>query len=169
MKEIVKDKLGSTRRRWDYAIKDKAFDVIHRLPILETNPVHFLKILSLGRVATNVHLRSLHSFALAVFHRITGWSSSRNPSGASPWLMAATCSSSALGHMKRRARSDRRLAVFAGKIQPRDGCLSDKRSYRCSAIVSPVENSPVNLTLGADLLLERKRRSNISAACWPTE
>jgi hypothetical protein len=56
MAEIVKDKTGSTRLRWDCAIKDKAFDVIRGLPILETNAGHFLKVLSLGRVATNVHL-----------------------------------------------------------------------------------------------------------------
>jgi hypothetical protein len=56
MVEIVNDKTGSTRLRWDYAIKDKAFDVVRGLPILETNAARFLKILSLGRAATNVHL-----------------------------------------------------------------------------------------------------------------
>ena len=66
MAEIVKDKIGSTRRRWDYAIKDKAFDVIRKLPLLETNADHFRKVLSRGGVGTNVHLRALHTFALGM-------------------------------------------------------------------------------------------------------
>jgi integrase len=66
MTEIVKDKTGPSRRRWDYAIKDKAFDLIRDLPILETNADRFLKVMSVGGVATNVHLRSLHNFAMGM-------------------------------------------------------------------------------------------------------
>ncbi len=66
MEAVVKLKQGSTRERWQAAVHDKAFEVIRRLPILETRPEHFLRVLELGTVATNVNLRRLHNFALAV-------------------------------------------------------------------------------------------------------
>jgi len=66
MEAVVKLKQGSTRERWQAAVHDKAFEVIRRLPILETRPEHFLRVLELGTVATNVYLRRLHNFALAV-------------------------------------------------------------------------------------------------------
>src|SRR5439155_7011627 len=66
MEAVVKLKQGSTRERWQAAVHDKAFDVIRRLPILETRPEHFVRVLELGTVATNVYLRRLHNFALAV-------------------------------------------------------------------------------------------------------
>jgi len=66
MDAVVKLKQGSTRERWQAAVHDKALEVIRRLPILETRPEHFLRVLELGTVATNVYLRRLHNFALAV-------------------------------------------------------------------------------------------------------
>src|SRR5213083_1033691 len=51
MEAVVKLKQGSTRERWQAAIHDKAFEVIRRLPILETRPEHFLRVLQLGTVA----------------------------------------------------------------------------------------------------------------------
>lgn len=66
MNVIVKDKVGSTKQRWLWAVKDKAFDSIHALPILETHAVHFLKVLSNGKPATNAYLRRLHNFALGM-------------------------------------------------------------------------------------------------------
>jgi len=60
--EIVKTKTRPTRRRWLIAAKDKAFDLIRDLPILETKPQHFLKALESGTVSTNVYFRSLHNF-----------------------------------------------------------------------------------------------------------
>ena len=66
MEAVVKLKQGSTRERWQAAVHDKAFDVIRRLPILETRPEHFVRVLELGTVATNVYLRRLHNFTLAV-------------------------------------------------------------------------------------------------------
>ena len=61
--EIVKIKTGPTQYRWSTAIKDKAFDLIHNLPILQTRPQHLLKVLETGTVSTNVYLRRVHNFA----------------------------------------------------------------------------------------------------------
>jgi len=66
MDAVVKLKQGSTKERWQAAVHDKAFEGIRRLPILETRPEHFLRVLEFGTVATNVYLRRLHNFALAV-------------------------------------------------------------------------------------------------------
>src|SRR5208283_2484617 len=64
MDELTKTKTGNTRHRHATAIKDKAFDIIRNLPILETQSAHFLKVLELGTVSTNVYLRRFHNFAL---------------------------------------------------------------------------------------------------------
>jgi integrase len=64
MDEITKGKTGSTRRRYEIAMKDRAFDIIRDLPILQTKAHHFLKVLDAGGVATNVFLRRIHNFAL---------------------------------------------------------------------------------------------------------
>jgi len=64
MDELTKTKTGNTRYRHETALKDKAFDIIRNLPILETQSAHFLKVLELGTVSTNVYLRRFHNFAL---------------------------------------------------------------------------------------------------------
>ena len=64
MDELVKLKKDHTQHRWQTAIKDKAFDLIRHLPILETRPEHFLRVLEAGKVSTNVYLRRIHNFAL---------------------------------------------------------------------------------------------------------
>jgi len=64
MDEMTKTKTGSTHARHVVAMKDKAFDLIRNLPILETHSAHFLKVLELGSVSTNVYLRRIHNFAL---------------------------------------------------------------------------------------------------------
>ena len=64
MDEIIKTKRGPTRSRWERARDDRAFDVIRKLTLLETRPDHFLRVLEIGRVATNVFLRRVHNFAL---------------------------------------------------------------------------------------------------------
>ena len=64
MEEMVKLKSGETQRRWRVAIKDKAMDPIRSLPVLETRAEHFLGVLEVGKVSTNVYLRRLHNFAL---------------------------------------------------------------------------------------------------------
>ena len=64
MDEMTKTKTGPTRARHECAMRDKAFDLIRHLPILETHSAHFLKVLELGKVSTNVYLRRIHNFAL---------------------------------------------------------------------------------------------------------
>ena len=64
MDEMVKLKKDQTQDRWQTAIKDKAFDSIRHLPLLETRPEHFLRVLEAGKVSTNVYLRRIHNFAL---------------------------------------------------------------------------------------------------------
>jgi integrase len=64
MDEMTKTKTDSTRARHECAMRDKAFDLIRNLPILETHSAHFLKVLELGKVSTNVYLRRIHNFAL---------------------------------------------------------------------------------------------------------
>jgi integrase len=64
MDELVKLKKDQTQDRWQTAIKDKAFDLIRHLPLLETRPEHFLRVLEAGKVSTNVYLRRIHNFAL---------------------------------------------------------------------------------------------------------
>jgi hypothetical protein len=64
MSEMAKLKKGPTLERWERAKKDKAFDAIRTLPVLETRPEHFLRVLGQGKVSTNVFLRRLHNFAL---------------------------------------------------------------------------------------------------------
>ena len=57
-------KQGETRHRHVTAMRDKAFDLIRDMALLETRAEHFLKVLRVGTVATNVYLRRLHNFAL---------------------------------------------------------------------------------------------------------
>src|SRR5436309_15454152 len=54
MEELAKTKRGATLERWQYVIRDKAFDLIRNLPILETQAEHFLKVLQAETIATNV-------------------------------------------------------------------------------------------------------------------
>jgi hypothetical protein len=55
MEEMTKT--GPIRHRHQVAMKDKAFDLIRHLPVLETQSAHFLKVLELGTVSANVYLR----------------------------------------------------------------------------------------------------------------
>ena len=64
MDEIVKTKQDTTRHRWGPAIKDRAFDGIRQRVILETQAEHFLRVLEMGTVSTNLYLRRIHNFAL---------------------------------------------------------------------------------------------------------
>jgi len=59
MDEIPKLKKGDTHRRWLTAIKDKAFDPIRNLVVLETQAEHFLKVLEGACVSTNIYLRRI--------------------------------------------------------------------------------------------------------------
>ena len=64
MDEMTATKRGDTHARHVTAMKDKAFDLIRAMPLLETQAEHLLKVLRTGTVATNVYLRRLHNFAL---------------------------------------------------------------------------------------------------------
>ena len=62
MDELVKLKEGVTQVRWRVATKDKCFDGLRHLPLLESRPEHFLRALESGKVSTNVFLRRIHNF-----------------------------------------------------------------------------------------------------------
>src|ERR1700722_13307190 len=64
MDEMTKTKTGPSANRHETAMKDKGFDLICNLAILETHSAHFLKVLELGGVSTNAYLRRIHNFAL---------------------------------------------------------------------------------------------------------
>jgi hypothetical protein len=63
---IIQTKHGATRTRWEWAARDKAFDRIRNTPLFETQAGHLLGALQAGTVSTNVHLRKLHNFAVAM-------------------------------------------------------------------------------------------------------
>jgi integrase len=66
MENIVSKKTDETRRRWEVAIKDRNFDCIRKLPVAETRPEHFDRVLADGKVSSNVYLRRIHNHALGM-------------------------------------------------------------------------------------------------------
>jgi integrase len=66
MAHIVAKKKDETRRRWDVAIKDHNFDCLRKLPVAETRPEHFDRVLADGKVSSNVYLRRIHNHALGM-------------------------------------------------------------------------------------------------------
>lgn len=66
MDEMGKTKTGVTLHRHITAMKDAAFDSIREKPILETQAMHFTRVLDTGCVSTNIFLRRLHNFALGM-------------------------------------------------------------------------------------------------------
>jgi integrase len=65
---LVETKHGPTKERWIRAAKDKALDDIRNRIIIETQAENLFQALKAGTVSTNVHLRKLHNFCLAM-----GW------------------------------------------------------------------------------------------------
>jgi len=63
---IIESKTGSTKDRWQRAAKEKAMDLIRDRVIIETHGEQLLACLKAGTVSTNVHLRKLHNFCLAM-------------------------------------------------------------------------------------------------------
>ena len=63
---IIENKEGSTKDRWVRAAKESALDLIRGKVILETQAEQLLACLKAGTVSTNVHLRKLHNFCLAM-------------------------------------------------------------------------------------------------------
>jgi hypothetical protein len=66
MDEIVRSKIGHTRERWTTAVRDRALDALRSVVVLATQAEQFLRVLEAGTVSTNVHLRRIHNFALAM-------------------------------------------------------------------------------------------------------
>jgi integrase len=64
MDKMGETKSGSTKKRWDTAMKDKAFDQIRAFALIKTQAEHFLDAMHKGSVSTNVFLRRIHNFAL---------------------------------------------------------------------------------------------------------
>ena len=64
MKAMSDAKGGNTRARWERAMREKPFDKIRELKLIETRADHFLEVLNIGTVSTNIYLRRLHNFAL---------------------------------------------------------------------------------------------------------
>ena len=66
LKTIIDAKHGPTKNRWESAAKDIAFDTIRDRVLIETQAEHLIRVLKTGTVSTNVHLRKLHNFCLAM-------------------------------------------------------------------------------------------------------
>lgn len=64
--EIIRSKSGPTRLRWETAAKDQALRPLLPRVIMETRAEHLLDALHRGKVSTNVHLRKIHNFCLAM-------------------------------------------------------------------------------------------------------
>jgi integrase len=63
---IIENKTGSTKDRWQRGARQKAFELIHRLIIAETQAEHLFTCLKAGTVSTNVLLRELHNFCISM-------------------------------------------------------------------------------------------------------
>lgn len=63
---VVESKSGSTKDRWQRAATETALDSIRGRVIIETQAEDLLACLKAGTVSTNVHLRKLHNFCLAM-------------------------------------------------------------------------------------------------------
>ncbi|HXI70609.1 MAG TPA: tyrosine-type recombinase/integrase [Verrucomicrobiae bacterium] len=65
---IIENKTGVTKDRWQRGARQKAFELIHPLIIVETKAEQLSACLRAGTVSTNVLLRELHNFCLSM-----GW------------------------------------------------------------------------------------------------
>lgn len=63
-----RDRALLTQERYQSAFKEKPFDALRKLVIIETRPENFLAVLQSGTVSTNIFLHRMHSFALSM-----GW------------------------------------------------------------------------------------------------
>ena len=64
MAEIPRLKTGNTLIRWQTVVRDRAFDSLRNVILLETRAEHLLHALDRGTVSTNIYLRRLHRFVL---------------------------------------------------------------------------------------------------------
>jgi hypothetical protein len=140
MDEILKTKHGPTRQRWFYAIREKAFNSIRSLCLVETQAEHLLRVLEQGTVSTNVHLRKLHNFCLDKYARRCTHSASSN-------VPRDKClEASSLPQMTRAAGSFRRPLV----------CTSAQRDS---------SNSAAGPSLGYDVCVRIRRLTGIPSSC----
>jgi integrase len=63
---IIENKTGTTQDRWQRGARQKAFDLIRPLVIVETQAEHLFTCLKAGTVSTNVLLRELHNFCISM-------------------------------------------------------------------------------------------------------
>jgi hypothetical protein len=66
METLVAHKRGTNQARWLRAINDRNFDTLRKVPLIETRADHFLNVLEDKKVSTNVFLRRIHNYALAM-------------------------------------------------------------------------------------------------------
>lgn len=64
MEQLADNKSGSTLRRWQTAMRDRAFDSIRNRKLIETTAEHFLAVLKAGTISSNMFLRRLHNYAV---------------------------------------------------------------------------------------------------------
>lgn len=64
MHDIVQDKTGPNRDRWDTAMKNPALQFLKSKIVVTTLPEDFLMVLRAGTVSTNVYLRRLQNHCL---------------------------------------------------------------------------------------------------------
>jgi hypothetical protein len=64
MNSASETKDGETKVRWLRAVKDKSFNLIRDLPLVDTRAERLLSVLSIGTVSTNIYLRRIHNFAV---------------------------------------------------------------------------------------------------------
>jgi integrase len=62
--QMVDTKAGETRKRWETARKDPAFNSLKDVVLVDTRAEHFLTVFRQGTVSTNFFLRRVHNFAL---------------------------------------------------------------------------------------------------------
>jgi integrase len=63
---IIEYKQGTTKERWQRGSRQQAFDLIRRLVIIETQAEQLLTCMKAGTVSTNILLRELHNYCLAM-------------------------------------------------------------------------------------------------------
>ena len=125
---MAKTKTGPTLARHRQAMADKAYDLIRDMPILETQPIHFLRALEAGSVSTNVFLRKIHNFALDM-----GWL---------PWPVLVKKRWPQIHFKEKRAVTwAEHQAIVAGELNP------ERRAYyECCWHLGAAQTDVANLT-----------------------
>lgn len=66
MEAMAKTKKGPTLERWRRAVKEPAFDPIRNILIIDTKAEQLVGVLESGTISTNIFLRRMHNYALAM-------------------------------------------------------------------------------------------------------